>query len=372
MRKATRQFPGATHYKDQHGKRRWRYRKRGFSAELGTDYGSDEFVARYEAAVEGQRAKGLIGSSRTVPGSFSDLVARYYCSPAFLALSESTRRTYRGVIEPLRANHGHKQVSHMKHRHVLELMAEKVETPAAANNLRKRVMALMNLAIKLEWRKDNPAAAVKPYRIAGTGFHTWGEHEISRFLEVHPSGSTAHLAMTLMLYTGAARADAVRLGWGNVRDGRLSYRRLKTEGAGGELIDIPMHPELEAVLAALRKGQLTFLETAQGRSRSPNGLGNAMRAWCDTAGLPECSSHGLRKACARRLAEAGATANEIAAVTGHKSLAEVSRYTRQADRAGLADSAIEKLTGTDRKQNVTNLPGKFVKFNSKRLNRKDK
>jgi hypothetical protein len=37
--------------------------------------------------------------------------------------------------------------------------------------------------------------------------------------------------------------------------------------------------------------------------------------------------------------EITATANEIASVTGHKSLAEVTRYTRAADRAGLVNSS---------------------------------
>ena len=78
--------------------------------------------------------------------------------------------------------------------------------------------------------------------MTGDGFHTWTEDEIARFFEVHPAGSTAHLAMTLMLYTGAARVDAVRLGWQNVKDGRLAYRRQKTQRSGGELIDIPCIP----------------------------------------------------------------------------------------------------------------------------------
>lgn len=40
-----------------------------------------------------------------------------------------------------------------------------------------------------------------------------------------------------------------------------------------------------------------------------------------------CVTHDLRKAAARRLAEAGCSANEIAAITGHKTLEEVGRYT---------------------------------------------
>jgi integrase/recombinase XerD len=42
-------------------------------------------------------------------------------------------------------------------------------------------------------------------------------------------------------------------------------------------------------------------------------------------------------------AEAGATAHEIAAVTGHISLEEIERYTRAARKKRLADTAIAKL-----------------------------
>ena len=67
------------------------------------------------------------------------------------------------------------------------------------------------------------------------------------------------------------------------------------------------------------------------------------REWCDAAGLPHCTSHGLRKACARRLAEAGATPRELMAVTGHKTLAEAQRYTEKVDRTALADRAMNRL-----------------------------
>lgn len=79
------------------------------------------------------------------------------------------------------------------------------------------------------------------------------------------------------------------------------------------------------MLDALPADAFTFLETRGGERRSPFALGNKMREWCDEAGLPDCTSHGLRKAIARRLAEAGASPHEIMAVTGHTTLAEVTR-----------------------------------------------
>ncbi len=66
------------------------------------------------------------------------------------------------------------------------------------------------------------------------------------------------------------------------------------------------------------------------------GFGNWMADKIQLAGLPErCVTHGLRKAAARRLAEAGCTANEIGAITGHTTLKEISRYTRAAEQRGL-------------------------------------
>jgi hypothetical protein len=57
---------------------------------------------------------------------------------------------------------------------------------------------------------------------------------------------------------------------------------------------------------------------------------NNRPVWCAAAGLPECTAHGLSKVIARRLAERGASAHEIAAVTGHRTLAEVPRYADKA------------------------------------------
>jgi integrase len=57
-----------------------------------------------------------------------------------------------------------------------------------------------------------------------------------------------------------------------------------------------------------------------------------------------CVPHGLRKAAARRLAEAGCTEKQIAAVTGHTTLKEVARYTRAANQERLAADAVARLT----------------------------
>jgi integrase len=70
------------------------------------------------------------------------------------------------------------------------------------------------------------------------------------------------------------------------------------------------------------------------------------RGWCAEAGLPKaCSVHGLGKAACRRLAEAGCSANEIAAISGHATLQEVARYTKAVDQARMARNAIARSAG---------------------------
>jgi integrase len=70
------------------------------------------------------------------------------------------------------------------------------------------------------------------------------------------------------------------------------------------------------------------------------------------AGLPHCTAHGLRKAAATRLANAGCSVNEIAAITGHKSLREIAHYTSAADQARLAQQALHRQRGAQGEQNL--------------------
>ncbi len=152
--------------------------------------------------------------------------------------------------------------------------------------------------------------------------------------------------MALLLYTGQRRSDVIPMGWQHIRDGAIAVRQRKT----GKPLLIPIHPDLKAVLDATPRDQMSFLVTRFGQPFSPVGFTNWFKAACRKSGLPaRASVHGLRKAACRRLAEAGASASEIAAISGHTSLREVARYTASADQARLARAALARVkTGTDR------------------------
>src|SRR3546814_17310761 len=83
------------------------------------------------------------GASRVKPGSFDDLITRYYRSPDFLDPSERTREVYRGVIERWRVKYGKAMVRDLEPRNDADLMAAMLQPRQAANMHRQRLRALL-------------------------------------------------------------------------------------------------------------------------------------------------------------------------------------------------------------------------------------
>ncbi len=174
------------------------------------------------------------------------------------------------------------------------------------------------------------------------------EHHIDAFLAHHGADTRAHLALMLLLYTGQRRSDVVRMGRQHLRDNVLSIVQQKT----GQDVHVPLHDDLREAINRLPLG-MTFLVAAQGRPFTPARFTNWFREMVREVGLPDgLSPHGLGKATCRRRAEAGCTAHEIMAISGHRSLAEVTRYTVLASREDLATRAIASLDKTKAKTDV--------------------
>jgi integrase len=301
-------------------------------------------MRRYAAALDGLRAQTAnIGAERTIPGSFNALVVSYYRSPEFRGLAEISQRNRRNVIERFRAEHGDKPITRLERAHVQVFINAKANTPAAANVLLKTLRLLLNHAVFMDMIPSNPALGVRGCRTKSDGHHTWTEEEVALFEASHPLGTKAQLALRLLLYTAQRKADVARMGWQHIKGDTIAVRQQKT---GTELV-IPLHPELNRALDAAPRTNLSILLTEHGQPFSSGGFGMWFRKRCDEAGLPQCSAHGLRKLAATRLANAGCSTEQIKAITGHKSMIEVARYTKAADQQRLARQALTKQLGTE-------------------------
>lgn len=331
-------LPYVHEYRDRHGKVR-RYVRRPGQPQvplLGAP-GSPEFMSAYQAAI----SRGApIRPSRHGTGTIGALVTDYYRSPEFSNLKPNSQRIYRLVLGRLVANHGHRLVRDLEPNKARIIVQSVGATRPGMGNLTASILKrLLAFAIKIGLRNDNPLISVDRYRLGS--HHTWTDAEISAYENHWPLGTRERLAFTLLLYTGQRVGDIANLKRSDIGG---SVIRLVQQKTGAPLV-IPIHPALERAMRAGPAKGLYFIGDKNGRPIAAASLTRLIKRAVAAAGLPShCKSHGLRKAILRRLAEHGATAKQIAAVSGHKTLGEVERYTRAADQATLSKAALGLLS----------------------------
>ena len=314
--------------------------------------GTPEFDAEYRQAIKGGPAKpAAVGD--VVPGSLKLFCMTYYGSAECKRLDPRTRHVRRLILDKLVTEHGHKPGRKMRPQDVLAIRDARAEHPEAANSIVKAVRAVFRAAIARGLCEANPAEKVSYLQSGSGGFHSWTPDEVRAFETRHPAGSTARLALALLLYTGQRRSDVVRFGPGMVRDGWLHFTQHKGRGRKPITLALPIVADLQAAIDASKCGADTFLITEFGKPFTSNGFGNRFRKWCDDAGLSHCSAHGLRKAAATRLAEMGCSAHEIMAITGHTTLKEVARYTAAVSQKTMAASAMARFANPPIASNVS-------------------
>ncbi|NJM81215.1 MAG: tyrosine-type recombinase/integrase [Tabrizicola sp.] len=271
------------------------------------------------------------------------MIEQFLGSLRYKSSSAIRRSTLRYQFDWIREQAGDLPFARMKVIHVEKLMSRKAG-PSAANGVKKNMSMLYNFAAqKLDYVGTNPAKSAERSKENSTGYHTWTEAEVAMFLERHGAGTKARMALLVALNTGMARQDLCGAGRHmiSIRDGqmRIAYARGKTSVAA----DLPVLPELAEEIARLPPDQNLFI--TRENSLLPykvTSFGNWFRKRCKEAGVPG-SIHGLRKAGATRLADAGASEWEIASYLAHADTTQARTYTRKANRARLADSGFEKV-----------------------------
>src|SRR5262245_10341064 len=324
-------------YRDRHGKVRFYLRVPGRpQIPLPGLPWSPEFMAAREAALKGEWAVPETRTKRVVAGTVSAALAHYYQSRAFTdELAPLTQQNRKAILEAFNAAHGDKRIALMGSEHLQAITSKK--TPAAQRNFKKAMRGFVEHCLALGMLKTDPLDGLKLSKMKTKGHHTWEMHEVEQYRQRHTPGTRARLALELLLQTGTSRADAVRVGRFNVKDGTLSMKRQKT----GVQFDIPLLPELVAELALhpMKLEQPTYLVTGAGNPFTAAGFGGWFRERCNEAGLKHCTAHGLRKCAAVMHALKGATAPQLMAWFAWRTIGEAQRYIEQADRIRLAKSA---------------------------------
>lgn len=337
-------LPYVHEFADRHGKIRRYVRLPGRKrVTLKGIPGTEEFMAAYQEAIAGL---GRPKEKREVdigPGTIDAAIASYLASSVFSQKSPNTQAQRRRVLKNFAQEHGRRRISHLNAGVVEKLLAAQIREhgPFAARDFFYTIRVLMKHAITVKLIASDPTYGIELPRLKTDGFKTWNEEAIAKFEAYHPVGSMARLAFALMLYTIQRRSDIVALGWRHVQGNRIFVKPNKTKNSTGKVLGIPIHPELAEILNLVPRERATFIITPNGTPYLATSFTKWFNAQCAAAKIPSgLSPHGLRKAGLRRLAEAGAPAPVMQALSGHASLKELETYIREADQLRMAEQAV--------------------------------
>ncbi len=318
-----------------------------------------EFMRQYEAATKAKPSHAIAQDANT----WGWLVKRYIAECIdFKRLDPGTRRARQLIlegtcVEPIKPGSelifADFPLSVLALNDLEVLRDRKADLPESANGRVKSIRQVFKWAFKQRIVPQNIARDLEKFKTASSGWHTWTVEEVHQYFERHPVGSKPALYMSILLFLGVRKSDAVRLGKQNrkvvkvngVVSDSVTWRVHKNRNRKPKTLTLPVLPPFAAVLNASPLGDMTWLVTEYGRPFTDAGIGVRMREWCDQAGLQHCSSHGVRKAGATILAELGATAHQLMSIYGWDTLAQAETYTRAADQKRMADAALPLLMG---------------------------
>ena len=296
----------------------------------------------------------------TPPGSIGALIKAYKASKHWAGLRPPTQRIYSRSLLHL-SGFEDQPIKDLKPKHVMAVR-DKL-TPGGASQWITSISAMIGWAIETQddvWGLEHNVASVVKRPKRGS-WKRWPDSAVEAFGQADLS-EDIRIGFSLLLYTGQRRGDVCKMRWSDYDPdgydglGSIQVVQQKTANSDDDILWVPVHPELRKVLDAVRdkatSPYMVVSAAGQPYHHENYAIGEARRGFFARR-IREAQKrilgthypvHGLRKSASNRLAEAGCTPNEIAAITGHKTLAMVELYTRQADQRRRAGNAMSKAS----------------------------
>ncbi|RPI39137.1 MAG: hypothetical protein EHM67_10520, partial [Hyphomicrobiaceae bacterium] len=218
-------------------------------------------MAAHAAALKGHVAlPPVIGAERSPGGTLNAAIVAYYGSSHFTeGLGATTQKNRRYTLDAFRCEkgegnsvaRGERQLAQLDRAHLGKIIGKLKAGKQHA--MIKALKPFFDFCVGQMLMKDNPAIGLALAKKPKTqGHYSWTERDIERFSRRHPVGTTAHLAMAIMLYTGLRISDARLFGPEHIYDGMVRVRPKKTSRTTGNVVEFRAHPDLQRVLRATK------------------------------------------------------------------------------------------------------------------------
>jgi len=316
----------------ENGKRRERY------LPLPGPEDSEEFDREYWAIRSGQSAQ-IKSAPKT---SWGNLIKSYRASRAYKSLAAGTRPSYDRVMNRLIENNADLDIRSVDKAQVRAIHEKYADTPRKADHMVQVIRLLLNYAKnELDWIQNNPADGIKLFG-SQKEWQPWPERLQRAFQNACVALGDEQMLTAFHLGTGTGQrpGDLAKMRWDHYDGEYISVVQDKT----GERVWVYCPSALREHLDAIPRRGAFILAKNLTQPIGYTAIEKRFRVIRAEIGpnAADLVMHGWRYTAAVALAEAGCSDAEIQAVTGHRTLAMVQKYRRQAGQRHLSKQAQEK------------------------------
>jgi len=314
--------------------------------------GSPEFLQSYNDAIAAKKQDTLN------TGELSFVLDKYLDSMAFRTRAPRTQKDYKQRIELIRGKFGSLPLHTLKTREARRFLFDWREQ-IGKRSLRQADYVWTVLSLVLSWGKEagyvdhNPCEKGRRFYQGTRVDNIWPVAIEEDFYRRGPQ----HLAEALLLaiWTGQREGDLLRLTWFRYDGQAIRLQQSKTSAR----VAVPVGGPLKAMLDARRwrvnpKPSDPILTTLEGTPWTSDGFSSSWRKACAKLGIKGLTFNDLRGTAVTRLALAGCSVPEIAAITGHglKDVGAILDAHYLHRDPGLATAAIVKMEAFWQRENT--------------------
>lgn len=303
------------------------FERRGWTSQrIHSEPGTEDFAEEYARILK--RTPVLTGAK-----TFKQLIASYRQSERYTLRSPRTKADYDLVLQFLEEKMGALPVEKMRRPDVIHARDANVKRRRFASYLVQVIRILMEHAIDLGWRLDNPAKDVALLAKMTPDRDPWPPALIEAFRQAAPP--RARLVFELCVGTGQRIGDVLRMRWDDITDGGVTILQGKTK----KRLWVPLTSILSDVLATTPRTGPTILVNDEGRPLKYRSAADDVMAVRKAIGATRYDIHSLRYTTAAELGALGCSDELIKAVTGHASAAMIAKYAGEARQKSRAKDA---------------------------------
>lgn len=276
--------------------------------------------------------------------NLNKLITEYKSSTDFSRLSAKSQKEYNRYLDLIKDKFGLLSLPAIQDKRARGKFKEWRD--GMADRPRTADFAWMVLARVLSVAKDRGRITVNQAERGGRIYSTdrtenvWTDETLDRLFEI--ASDEIKAAVTMALWTGQRKGDLLKAPWSDY-DG--SYIKVK-QGKTGARVKIPAGQPLKEMLDSMpRISPVILTNKRDKRPWTSDGFNTSWSKAKAKAGIEDLTFHDLRGTAVTRLAIAGCSVAQIAAITGHslKDVEGILDAHYLGGKADLAEQAIKKL-----------------------------